>query len=129
MTGSPSNVVRIKDYLPPPPPRRKRQKSQYELYPLPFFDAKKHSCWSVQPTGNYWDDCKTGRAYAEEFLKSCDVTNGWSSLLTQIVADMIGAAPAGTWPDGGVQINGVVVGFMSRIGHELCISASSRMHS
>jgi hypothetical protein len=132
MTGLPSNVVRIADYLPPPPPRRKRQKSQYELYPLPFFNAKigvAGCTWDVKPSGNYGDDCKTGEAYAIEFLKSCDGTNGWASLLTAIVRDMIGAGSAGTWPDGGVRINGVVVGFMGTIGQVLCISAFSRVHS
>ncbi len=127
MTGSASNVVRIKEYLPPPPPR---QKSQYERFPLPFFNAAALCTWSVTPSGNYGEDCETGEAYAIAFLKSCDGTVGWSSLLTEIVGDMIGAGRAGTWPDGGVRINGVVVGFMSRIGHELCISASSRrVHS
>lgn len=129
MTRSPSNIVRLKDHQPPPP----RQKSQYELYPLPFFNAEigiAGCAWDVKPTGNYGDDCKTGEAYAIEFLKSCDGTNGWSSLLTVIVRDMIGAGPAGTWPDGGVRLNGVVVGFMGRIGRELCISAgSSRVQS
>jgi hypothetical protein len=125
MTRSPSNVVRIEDYLPPPP----QQKSQYERFPLPFFNAEALCTWDVTPTGNYGDDCETGEAYAVEFLKSCDGTVGWSSLLTDIVKDMIGAGRAGTWPDGGVRINGVVVGFMSRIGRELCFSASSRVHS
>jgi hypothetical protein len=35
MTRSQSNVVRIKDYRPP----RQKQKSHYELYPLPFFNG------------------------------------------------------------------------------------------
>ena len=70
----------------------------------------------MTPTGNYWDDCETGKIYAVEFLKSCDGTVGWSSLLTQIVADMIRAGPDGSWSDGGVRLNGVVVGFMSTIG-------------
>lgn len=66
MTRSPSNVVRIKDYLPPNPQRRRRvrQKSQYELYPLPFFSAEKRSTWDVTPTGDYTADCETGTAYA-----------------------------------------------------------------
>ncbi len=115
MTISPSNVVRIKDYLPPPPPR---QKSQYELYPLPFFDAERRSTWEVRPTGSYSADYETGRAYAVKFLESCDGTVGWSSLLANVVADMIGAG-AGTWPDGSARINGVVVGFMQTIGRQL----------
>ena len=119
-----NNVVRIKDYLPPPPPRQKRQKSQYELYRLPFFNANAHCTWQVKPSGNYFDDCETGRAYAIEFLRSCDGTVGWSSLLTEIVKDMIGAGPVGTWPDGGVRINGVVVGFIGTIGNQLCMVAS-----
>ena len=121
MTASPSNIVRIKDYLPPPP---SRQKSQYELYPLPFFNAEACRTWAVTPTGNYSDDCETGKTYAVEFLKSCDGTVGWSSLLTPIVADMIRAGPDGSWSDGGVRLNGVVVGFMSTIGKALCMLAS-----
>ena len=112
-----TNIVQIKDYLPPPP---QRQKSLYKLYPLPFFNAEKLSTWDVAPTGDYTADCKTGRDYAVEFLRSCDGSVGWSTLLTDIVKDMIGAGRAGTWPDGGVRINGVVVGFMSTIGEAAC---------
>jgi len=58
-------------------PSRTKQKSKYEAYPLPFPDRKKHSTWDVTPTGNSSADCETGEAYAIEFLKSCDKTNGW----------------------------------------------------
>jgi hypothetical protein len=54
--------------------------AQYELYPLPFFNAEARSTWVV------------------EFLKSCDGAVGWSSLLQVIVADMIRAGPSGLWP-------------------------------
>lgn len=118
---SANNVVRIKDYLPPPP---RPVQSQYKAYPLPFFSAEGRRTWAVTPTGNYREDCETGKVYAIEFLKSCDGTVGWSSLLSQIVADIIRAGPDGTWSDGGVRLNGVVVGFMSTIGKQLCMLAS-----
>jgi hypothetical protein len=38
---------------------------------------------------NFSDDYETSRAYAVEFLRSCDGTVGWSSLLVQIAAHMI----------------------------------------
>jgi hypothetical protein len=114
-----SNVVKFKDYLPPPPrrQRRKRQKSQYELYPLPFFNRKTRCTWDVKPTGDYVTDCETGKAYALEFLKSCDGTVGWTSLLPQIVSDMISAGPQEPPLPGGFQNpGGIVIGFMSVIG-------------
>ena len=88
-----SNVVRLKGYLAPPRPRRQRQKSQYERYPMPFFNRKTRCTWDVKPTGDYFADCETGKAYALEFLKSCDGTVGWTSLLPQIASDMISAGP------------------------------------
>ena len=108
-----NNVVQLADYREPP------RKSHYEMYPLPFFDRGRLSNWAVKPTGKYGDDCETGVRYAIEFLRSCDGSVGWSTLLTQIVRDMIGQGPAGTWPDGATRINGVVVGFMSTIGRAL----------
>jgi hypothetical protein len=110
------NVVQLSDYREPP------QKSQYELYQLPFFAAERRCTWKVQSTGNYSDDHNTGEAYAIEFLKSCDGSTGWTTLLPQIVGDMIGAGPEGTWPDGGVRINGIVIGFMRTIGRALATS-------
>jgi hypothetical protein len=121
MTGSASNVVRIKDYLQPPPPR---QKSQYELYPLPFFKAAKRrgsgGCtWHVTPTGSYSADYEIGRAYAIEFLKSCDGTVGWSTLLISIVNEMIIAGPRGKQGNGDPTSDGIVKGFMRTIGEAL----------
>jgi hypothetical protein len=103
-------------YEKPPSRRRSKTKSQYELYPLPFFAAKARSTWAVEPSGNYTADYATGKAYALEFLRSCDGTVGWSSLLAKIVGDMIGVGPSGRWPDGAPRINGIVIGFMSTIG-------------
>ncbi len=113
---SANNVVELKDYQPPPP----RIQSQYELYPLPFFNAVGTGCtWDVKPTGNYGDDCDTGRAYAIAFLKSCDRTIGWSTLLAKIVSDMNRAGPRGASPTGRPYIDGVAVGFMCEIGRAL----------
>ncbi len=100
-------------------PARPRALSQYDLYPLPFFAAKDHSVWAVRPTGNYCDDYETGKAYAIEFLKSCDGTIGWSTLLSQIAGDMVLAGPTGAWPTGKPKVNGIVIGFMGTIGTAL----------
>jgi len=112
-------VLQLSDYLPP---RRKssrqkkpRTKSQYERYPLPFF-SKRGCTWNVVPSGDYGADCETGNRYAMEFLKSCDGSCGWSSLLQNIVADMIRAGPNGTFAGGSPKTNGIVIGFMGTIG-------------
>jgi hypothetical protein len=62
-------------------------------------------------------------AYPIEFLKSCDRSNGWASLLQQIVTDMINTGPMSEcWSDGKPKCNGHVIGFMGVIG-------SAVMHS
>jgi hypothetical protein len=113
-------VVRLDDYRPPASKRvkqkRVKQKSQYELYPMPFFNRKERCTWDVTPTGDYTVDCETGQAFAIEFLKSSDKSCGWASLMQQIVADMIRAGPNGAFPGGRPMVNGVVVGFMGVIG-------------
>jgi hypothetical protein len=101
-------IVRLDDYRPRP--KRRKQKSLYELYPMPFFNRKKRCTWDISPTGNYAADCETGKAFAIEFLKSCDKTNGWASLMASITSDMIRA---------GGERSGIVVGFMSVIGRAL----------
>jgi hypothetical protein len=83
-------VLQLSDYRIPPPEKTKA-KSQYERYPLPFFNRGKRCTWDVTPSGNYSVDCDTGQAFAIEFLKSCDKTNGWASLMQSIVADMSSA--------------------------------------
>lgn len=108
-----SNVVRLSGR------RRAPAKSQYELYPLPFFDGKNLSTWAVQSSGDYSKDYATGFAYALEFLASRDGTVGWSSLLAPIVSDMIRAGATGTFANGKPKVNGIVIGFMSAIGNAL----------
>jgi hypothetical protein len=103
--------------------RRRKAKSQYELYPLPFFNADAHCTWDVKPTGDYTVDCETGRRYATEFLQSCDGTLGWTWLLQSIVADMIRAGTDGTFPSGHPTVNGIVIGFMGVIGRAACVAA------
>jgi hypothetical protein len=78
----------------------------------------------VTPTGDYGADCATGQRYAIEFLESCDGTHGWSSLLQNIVADVICAGPAGTYANGKPKTNGIVIGFMGVIGRAMCASIS-----
>jgi hypothetical protein len=107
-------------------PIRPPVRSQYEKYPLPFFNADALSTWHVKPTSDYAADCETGRHYAIEFLKSCDGTVGWCTLLPQIVADMIRAGTSGTFADGSPKINGVVIGFASAIGRALCLAEITR---
>jgi hypothetical protein len=111
-------IIQLSDYRKPPPPPapRKKSKSQYDLYPMPFFNKKRRCTWDVQPTGDYEADCRTGRSFAIEFLKSNDKTCGWAGLQRQIVGDMIAAGPSGSFPDGYRKINGIVIGFMSVIG-------------
>jgi hypothetical protein len=93
--------------------RRRRNPSMFELYPLPFFDAKSPcSSWNIKPTGNYEADCQTGQQYASEFLDTWDGTHGWTMLLPSIVADMIRAGPTGTFANGEPKINGIVIGFV-----------------
>ena len=55
-----------------------------------------------------------------------DGTVGWSTLLPQIVANMIRAGTSGTFADGRPKINGVVIGFASAIGRALCMAEISR---
>jgi hypothetical protein len=112
------NVVRIKDHLPPRP-RRQRQKSLYELYPLPFFDRKRRCTWAIEPTGRYEEDYAKGRLYGLEFLQTCDGTVGWSVLLSNIVSDMICAGPRGSFPNGDPKVGGITLGFMRTIGEAL----------
>jgi hypothetical protein len=111
-------VIQLSDYRkpPPPPPPRKKSKSQYDLYPMPFFNKKRRCTWDVKPTGDHTADYRTGRSFAIEFLRSNDKTYGWASLLPQIVADMICAGPTGTFPNGDPKVNAIVMGFMQVIG-------------
>jgi hypothetical protein len=117
--GAANNVVRLSDHLEPP------VKSQYELYPMPFFAAERRSTWAVQSTGDYAADFRTGSAYATEFLRSRDGSNRWVSLLAQIVGDMIRAGPVGVFPDGHPKICGITIGFMNVIGRALAELQSS----
>jgi hypothetical protein len=91
-----------------------------DFYPLPVFD-RDAVCRTrnVVPTGKYGHDCTTGQYCAIEFLRSCDGSVGWSSLLSDIVADMIRAGPDGAFADGRPKVNGVVIGFMSTLGSAL----------
>ena len=73
------------DILAFPPPAR--QKSMFELYPLPFFDRDRSGgqrCWAVKPSGDYGLDCATGRAYAADLITSCDGSYGWAAMLAPI---------------------------------------------
>lgn len=112
-TSRQGNVVQLADYREPP------EQSQFERYPLPFFAADRLSTWAAKPSGRYAEDCANGKAYALEFLKSCDGTAGWASLLPAIVGDMIRAGPSGTFANGHAEIDGVVIGFMTTIGKVL----------
>jgi hypothetical protein len=93
-------IVKLDDYRTPPP------RSQFEKYPLPFFDRDGLSTWAVEPSGDYAADVATGRRYAWEFLRSCDGTAGWARLSPAIVQDMIR----------GGSNDGIVTGFASALG-------------
>jgi hypothetical protein len=108
--------------------------SQYDRYPLPFFNAKAPggpSTWDVKPSGDYALDCETGQRYAVQFIESCDGSHGWSSLLQNIVADMVRAGPSGAFADGHPKVNGIVIGFMGGIGRALtaAIAYANEEHS
>jgi len=122
MTRSASNVVRLRKGAP----RRQKVKSQWERYPLPFFNLEKRSLWDVKPTGDYNTDCETGRAYALEFLQSCDGTACWAHLLPQIVGDMIRAGPVDKDAEGNPMPGGIVVAFMLTVGFELAARLPKR---
>jgi hypothetical protein len=98
--------------------RRTKTTSQYDLYPMPFFNREQRCTWDVKPTGDYGVDCETGREYAVRFLESCDGTIGWGSIVGQIVGDMILAGPDEV-ARGRKSSNGVVIGFMGVIGSVL----------
>jgi len=46
---------------------------------------------------------------------------GWTTLLAQIVGDMVRAGPSGAWADATPKINGVVIGFMNTLGKVLYV--------
>jgi hypothetical protein len=119
-------VIQLSDYRKPPPPPQPRQKrkSQYDLYPMPFFNKKRRCTWDVTPTGDYSADFKTGQDFAIKFLRTSDKTNGWATILPQIVAEMIGAGTCGAWGDGRPKVNGIVIGFMNTIGGAVATRAS-----
>jgi hypothetical protein len=95
--------------------------SKYEKYPLPFFDRNNLSTWSVTPTGDYPKDFETGQGYAREFIRTCDRTNGWLTLLPSIVSDIVGSWSGDRWPIGRVRMDGIVIGFMHGLADELCL--------
>jgi hypothetical protein len=113
-------IIQLSDYRKPaltlPQPARKKSKSQYDLYPMPFFNKKRRCTWDVTPTGDYTADYRTGRSFAIEFLRSNDKTYGWASLLPQIVSDMIRAGPSGTFANGEPKVDTIVMGFIQVIG-------------
>jgi len=103
-----STIVQISDYRPPVSKRAKVQPF-HKKYPMPFFKPRKSSginAWKVSPSGDYGEDCKMGSAFAIQFLKSCDKTYGWQSLLQCIVADMIREGTDGEFPNGFPTVNG-----------------------
>jgi hypothetical protein len=118
------NIIRVADRFRPIRKKRQRQISQYDRYSLPFFNRDALCTWDVRQTGDYAADGKTGQDYAIALIESCDGTNGWSSLLQNIVADMVRAGPTGTFPDGHPRVNGIVIGFMGVIGRAMCASIS-----
>ena len=80
---------------------------------LPFFAPRKpkkgqlgnRNFWSVKPTGDYLKDCRTGQAYALQFL-AAEEASDCGTLLQNVVADM----PRDT------AFTGLEIGFMEIIG-------------
>jgi hypothetical protein len=121
---SAGSIAQSRRPTPRKPRKRPEVKSQYELYPLPFFDAKNRCTWAVEPTGRYDYDHATGEQFGRRFLKSCDGSYGWATLLGQITADMITAGLNTKAADGRPEINGIVIGFMRTIGNALADPAA-----
>jgi hypothetical protein len=106
-----------------------RQKSVFELYPLPFLkhDSKGGRMWNVKPTGDYEVDCEIGSAYARALLKTADGTVGWSVFFGWIIADMIRAGTEGVPGNKEPKINGIVIGFNSVIGEALSVAFANKL--
>lgn len=103
--------------------KRSRTQSQYDQYRLPFFDKARRLTWAAKPSGDYRADCELGRKYARQFLASCDGTEGWNTLLGQVVSDIVRmAGPEQKRPDGSISCGGVVVGFFGEISRALALS-------
>ena len=85
----------------------------------------RHSTWSVQSTESYMSDYALGRAFAREFLASCDSSDGWCPLLSWITADMIRAGTGGEADGLEVpEVNGIVLGFVREIGDLLAVACT-----
>jgi hypothetical protein len=82
--------------------------------------------WAVKPTGDYAVDYQTGKEFAFQFLESNDRTYGWTTMLTEVVGDMIRADEGEKWRDGRTKMNGVVIGFLNTLGKLLSIGALAR---
>lgn len=71
--------------------------------------------WSVQPSGNYVNDCNTGRILAEEYLQY--VTTGPALPLQWILESMMANA------NDTKKITGIEVGFFGAIGRAAAVGA------
>ena len=88
-------------------------------------EGRKRGCgydyWAVTPSGNYGDDCATGRQLAQEYLAFIGKwpANGNSTLLTCIVRGMIDQGKnGGAW-------SGLHVGFLSGVNsHAMTMAAT-----
>ena len=98
-----------------------KTKSQYDKYPLPFFNKRKRLTWDATPSGDMQADSERGREYARQFLASCDFTYGWNSLLGQIVLDIVRMGPQVRWKDGSVSCGPVVLGFFGELSRALVL--------
>jgi hypothetical protein len=123
MSRQVNNVVRLHKRAR----RGKKVQSQWEDYPLPFFNKQKRSLWNVAPTGNYETDCETGSMYAKQFLQSCDGTDCWAHLLPQIVGGIIRSGPVDKDATGGGYQGGIVLSFMLTIGFALAARVPAQM--
>ena len=123
----PSNVVRLSQYRKKARPQAgAKQRSFYDIYPMKFFDKKTRNSWAVQPTGDHVADLETGKQFAADFLKSCDMTVGWGTLLPIIVADMVKAGPAFQWPNGRPKADGIIIGFMGVVTKAVMVALYQR---
>jgi hypothetical protein len=96
-----------------------------ETESLPFVKRKQpdrrkgggYDYWAVKPSGNYGQDCETGRGYAQMLLPSLKYNAG-INMLGSIVLDMIQAGP----DENG---KGLIIGFMAELSRELSSTRAS----
>jgi hypothetical protein len=100
-------------------PKKLSNQGYIEVTKLPFVKkGQKGNClWSVEPTGNYTEDCLTGSRYAAlalEYMKGKDRGH----LLNECVKGMIRKG----------EISGIEVGFLTFMGEAACFCSNIEIY-